>query len=381
MTARRTSRRRVVAELLVVCLGLGLMAGAWALDVEWLQRHFGLQAGHEYYLTDERAILVTVAIALIVAARPKVGRWTERVGAAEAVGASLRIGIAFVLAIVASEVGLRILKLPRRYDMAVTSEALGETNVRYGWIFKASKSITIETAGRPIRYDFNAEHDRDRSVDDLPDPARPSLFFVGESITSGHGLEWEESYPAVVGEELGLQVVNLGVEGYASDQAFLRLLDALPRFAHPVAIVTVFLPTMISRLERVDHPRMVFDGVEVKLVPPSFVQNLRLTQAFRESFDFHAEWAIQTTAEVFRRTARLAEERGARAIFVTPYLGKKPRGDEYLIEEVLVRQGLIVIDPDFDFEPIPVDNHPNAASTRRLAEAIVAAIQAALAHG
>ena len=126
---------------------------------------------------------------------------------------------------------------------------------------------------------------------------------------------------------------------------------------------------------------MVFDGVEVKLVPPSFVQNLRLTQAFRESFDFHAEWAIQTTAEVFRRTARLAEERGARAIFVTPYLGKKPRGDEYLIEEVLVRQGLTVIDPDFDFEPIPVDNHPNAASTHRLAEAIVAAIQAALAHG
>jgi hypothetical protein len=144
----------------------------------------------------------------------------------------------------------------------------------------------------------------------------------------GHGLRWEDSLPALVGEALNLQVVNLGVEGYASDQAFLRLLDALPRFEHPVAIITLFLPGLVNRLERVDHPRLVFDGDDVKLVPPGFIQNLRLTQAFRESLDFHPEWAIETTAEVPRRTARLATERGARAIFVTPYLGTNwPRGD------------------------------------------------------
>ena len=278
--------------------------------------------------------------------------------------------MAVVLALIASEVGLRILKLPRRYDTALTSEALGERSARYGWVYKASKLVTVETAGRAIHYDFNAEHNRARTVDDVPDPTRPSILFVGESITAGHGLEWDESYPTLVGEALGLQVVNLGVEGYASDQAFLRLLDTLPRFEHPVAIVTVFLPTLVSRVERVDHPRMVFDGPEVMLVAPGFVQNLRLTQAFRESFDFHAEWAIQTTAEAFRRTAALAKTRGARALFVAPYLGKKPRGDGYLIDELLVRQGLDVLDPDFDFEPIPADGHPNAASTRRLAEAI-----------
>ncbi|MGO8999958.1 MAG: SGNH/GDSL hydrolase family protein [Polyangiaceae bacterium] len=381
MTGEEASRRRVIAELLVVAAGLSLLGGAWALNVEWLERRFGLETGHTYFLTIERAILIAAAVALIVVARPKVGRWTERVGTAEALGACFRIGLAFVLAIVASEVGLRILKLPRRYDMAVTSEALGETNPRYGWLFKASKSITIETAGRPIRYDFNAEHNRARSVDDLPDPSRPSLLFVGESITTGHGLQWDESYPAIVGEALNLQVVNLGVEGYASDQAFLRLLDALPRFEHPVAIVTLFLPGLVNRVERVDHPRMVFDGAEVKLVPPGFVQSLRLTQAFRESFDFHPEWAIQTTAEVFQRTARLAKERGARAIFVTPYLGTNwPRGDGYLVQELLVREGLTVVDPNFGFEPIPGDNHPNVASTRRLAEAIISTLQAELAH-
>jgi hypothetical protein len=380
MATRGPSRRRIVAEALVVCVALGLAACAWALDVEWLRIRFGLELGHEYFLTRERAALITVALALLVLARPRVGRWTERVGAAETVAASLRIGIAVVLAIVASEVGLRILKLPKRYDTALTSGAIGEMNARYGWLYKASKSVTVETSGRPIHYDFNADHNRARSVDDLPDPTLPSILFVGESITSGHGVEWEESYPAIVGEALKLQVVDLGVEGYASDQAFLRLFDALPHFERPVLIVTVFLPTLVSRVERVDHPRMIFDGDDVKLVPPGFIQNLRLTQAFRESFDFHAAWALETTAEVFRRTVQMAKARGARAIFVTPYLGKKPRGDDFLIQELLVRQGFTVIDPDFDFEPIPVDNHPNAASTRSLAEALVVAFRAELAR-
>jgi hypothetical protein len=381
MTTVTPARRRVVAELLVVAAGLALFAGAWALDVEWLERRFGLETAHGYFLTIERAILVATGAALIVVFRPKAGRWTERVGAGEAVATCVRFTVALVLAVVASEVGLRILKLPRRYDMAVSSEALGEKNPRYGWLFKASKSITIPTGGRPIRYDFNAEHNRARSADDLPDPSRPSLLFVGESITVGHGLQWEESLPAIVGEALNLQVVNLGVEGYASDQAFLRLLDALPRFEHPVAVITLFLPGLVNRLERVDHPRLVFDGVEAKLVAPDFVQNLRLTQAFRESLDFHPEWAIKTTEEVFRQTARLAKERGARAIFLTPYLGTNwPRGDGYLVQELLVRQGLTVVDPNFGFEPIPGDNHPNAASTRRLAQAVIAALQTELAR-
>jgi hypothetical protein len=380
MTTAGPARRRVVAELLVVAAAVGLFGGAWVLDVEWLKRRFGLESGHLYFLTIERAILIAAGIGLIALARPKLGRWVERVGTGEALASTLRIGLAFPLAVVASEVGLRILKLPRRYDMAVSTEALGEKNERYGWLFKASKSITVPTGGRPIRYDFNADHNRARSVDDVPDPSRPSLLFVGESIMVGHGLQWEESLPALVGDALNLQVVNLGVEGYASDQAFLRLLDALPRFEHPVAIITLFLPGLVNRLERVDHLRLAFDDGEVKLVPPGFIQNLRLTQAFRESLDFHPEWAIQTTAEVLRRTARLAKERGARAIFVTPYLGTNwPRGDGYLVQELLVKEGFTVVDPNFGFEPIPGDNHPNVASTRRLADAVVAALQSELA--
>ena len=93
------------------------------------------------------------------------------------------------------------------------------------------------------------------------------------------------------------------------------------------------------------------------------------------------EWAIETTGEIFRRTARLAAERSARAIFVTPFLGTDwPRKDGYLIDELLVREGLTVVNPRFGFERISADDgHPNAAATRRLAEAVLDALRVELA--
>src|SRR5580704_17334734 len=110
LTLPEVAPRRVVAELVVVLAGLGLFAGAWALSVEWLTRRFGLE--HPYFLTVERAILVTLGLVLVVAVRPWAGRWTQRVGAAAALGACFRIGLALVLAVVASEVALRVLHLP-----------------------------------------------------------------------------------------------------------------------------------------------------------------------------------------------------------------------------------------------------------------------------
>ena len=370
--------RRLVGETLAALVGLGLLVGASLLRREWLERRFALERPAVFVA--ERAILVVAGLALFLVARPRIGRWVERVGAGAALGACLRLGLAPVLAVVSSEAALRILKLPRRYEMGVTSDRLGERSDRYGWLFKASRSFVIETAGRPIHYDFDADHDRARSANDRPDPSRPTILFVGESITSGHGLEWAESFPAIVGEALGVQVVNLGVEGYASDQAFLRLVDALPRFERPVAIVTTFLPLMVGRLQRVDHPRLTFVGEEIRLGSPGFVQGLRLTQVLRESLGFQAEWAIATTGDIFLRTEALARSQGARAIFVTPYLEAEwPRRDGYLIDELLVRRGLTVVNPRFGFERIsPDDNHPNAASTRRLAAAVVEALRSAI---
>jgi hypothetical protein len=66
---------------------------------------------------------------------------------------------------------------------------------------------------------------------------------------------------------------------------------------------------------------------------------------------------------------------------VTPYLGKGwPRTDSYFIDDLLVRPGLPLVNPNFGFEPISNDDgHPDVASTRRLADAIIEALRTELA--
>jgi hypothetical protein len=377
----RHLRARDVAELIVAGLGGAALAAAWQLDFEWFERYFAFESTSAGIALAWRALLGVVGVALALVARPRAGRWVRRLGAAHALATCARVVVALGLSLVAAEVGLRLLGLPRRHDMAIAEVRLAETHPRYGWLFKASRSFTVETGGRPVHYDFDADHNRAASPRDVPDPAAPTIVFAGESVTAGHGLAWDESYPAIVGDALGLQTVNLGVDGYAADQAFLRLADALPHLEQPVAVVTFFFPPEVDRLERVDHPRVVFDGVTPRVVPPSFVEELRLSQAFREALTYRSDAAIAATGEVLRQTARLAKERGARAIFLAPHLRTTwPRGDGYLIDELLVRQGLTVVSPQFGFEPIPGDNHPNAASTRRLAEAVILALQAELAR-
>ena len=181
--------------------------------------------------------------------------------------------------------------------------------------------MTVTVGGRQVRYDFDAEHNRALAVDALPDPERPTVLFAGESVTAGHGLQWDEAFPVIVGKALDVQVVDLGVDGYGSDQAFLRLLDALPRFSHPIAVVTFFIPSMVDRLAHDDHPRLVFDGLTVKLVPPSGAwRGSRVFRSLRDMVLYRGEDTIELAGAIFRETARISRERGARPIFVAPRL-------------------------------------------------------------
>src|SRR5262249_3337372 len=150
--------------------------------------------------------------------------------------------------------------------------------------------------------------------------SRPSILFVGESITAGHGLEYDETYPAIVGEALGLQVVNLGVHGYGLDQAFLRLHDTLPRFERPVAVITFFIEAMLLRLQTPDHPHLAFLGTEPIATPPAhgLLGDLRLGQLWRSVVPYHDDSVIALAAKIFEQTDRLARERGAKALFLCP---------------------------------------------------------------
>ena len=45
---------------------------------------------------------------------------------------------------------------------------------------------------------------------------------------------------------LGLQSANLAVSDYSNDQSYLRLAAELPRFREPLAVVTLFMPSLFD---------------------------------------------------------------------------------------------------------------------------------------
>ena len=384
-------RSRLVAELLVGALGAAALAWTWQADQQYCERHFCNMC----FANDAHQLLVArgwrtagalVGLMLLFFVRPRASRWAASRPPAECLAACGRMALALALALVASEIGLRVLHLPRPKDKSKTIEvAIGEPNDRYGWLFTASKATVLDHAGgRKVEYAINAEHDRAPSVDSLPDRSKPTLLFVGESLTAGHGLPWNQTYPALVGDALGLQVVNLGVHGYGFDQQFLRLHDALPTFQHPVAIVTMYLPFMIDRMAEDTHPHLELVGHEPVLEPvDAFWRRSALVRAWWMARPYRSDEPLKLAGEIFRETGRLAQERGAKAVFVAPnqFFGS-PRRDQSLLDELFTRQGLTVIEADFDYHPLQDDVHPDAPSTRRLADLVIASLRTelALAH-
>src|SRR3989475_13015985 len=157
-----------------------------------------------------------------------------------------RLLVAVLLTLPASE-GLLRWRMDRliRPDLLTAMDALTASHPRYGIPLAASIDRVQPLPRRPIlsRTDGEGRRISDAAVDS----ALPSLVFIGESTVAGVGLQWEESFPALLGARLHLQVVNLASPAYRADQSWLRLNDALPSLEHPVAVGGVFIPGLTGR--------------------------------------------------------------------------------------------------------------------------------------
>ena len=114
----------------------------------------------------------------------------------------------------------------------------------------------------------------------------------------GKGLTWDESIPAQVGAMLETQSANLAVDGYGSDQAFLRLQAELPYFRRPVAVVAMFLTTLFGRNLDDDRPHVGPGLTWLPGVPHGRLRSLvQLVAPYRR--DETVERGIAVTREVF----------------------------------------------------------------------------------
>jgi hypothetical protein len=296
--------------------------------------------------------------------------------------------VALVAAVPMAEVALRLAHISWRPAGSARFELkVGHRDPRYGWIADASRVTRLSVNARPYRYAVGPAGLRARGPGDDPDLARPALVVAGESIASGYGLDYDETFAARCGRDLGLEVVDVAEGGYGVDQAYLRVTDLLPRLRHPVALVTVFVVNQLGRSLRDDRPRLALDGGgRLTFLPPTlgFLARTQLGQLLHDRIPYAGNEALARsmalTRTVLVTTARAARARGARPLFVIVSAGPPRALDAHpeaaIIRELFVDPGLsyLLIDLDAN-ERLDVDGHPNPAGASRMAVEIEAVLR------
>jgi hypothetical protein len=352
-----------------------LLGGALAADQAWFDRHFlpifalprPALIGAEQGL---RGFVILAATMLLLICRP-IARLLSRATA----GGILRAVLAVALALGTSELLLRAHPLHPHDADPLELEPRRQSDPLLGWKFAPSRTVVAREAGRAVSYSFDAASYRVPAAGAKVDVARPTVIFTGESIIAGFGLAWEETIPAQAGALLGIQSANLAASDYSNDQSYLRVAAELPRFHKPVAVVTLFMPSLFDRnlLSNRPHlgPGLVWQAPE---------QHWRLAALLHWLVPYRGaatidEGIVRTRASL-GALVQLACTRGAQPLIVVPQFGEASSVEEALRRRILDEAGLpylrVRLDPAWH---LPGDAHPDARAARAIAAAVAARLK------
>jgi hypothetical protein len=384
-----TRRRYFVAEMVVVLFVAVLLVVAYRIDPQWISRHVtlvNLWPPHdaEAWSSRGRGLLVLLAALVVLGLRPALIFVVSKGSFAGLARSTVPVVLAIAVAAVTAEAVVGWMQARVREGRAVYQQR-GVAHPRYGWIGQPSSSITEKGPGRDIRWAFDRDGFRVRNQDDEADPTRPTILFTGESIALGLGLDYAETYPALIAARRGVQCVNVAANAYGSDQAYLRLIDTMPRFQRLVATVTLFVPVQLGRNLQDDRPRLVLGPTgELELVPAAsdFLSRVRIRKVLWNELPYLGDEAIDRTlaltAAILRETSVRTRARGATALFVIPSNGPKRPLDEHpeawIVRALFVQQGLPFILVDLPPDQLQADSHPGPRGDEAMAEAILAAL-------
>jgi hypothetical protein len=352
----------------IAAVGTALVIAALAANQYWLDRHFlpSFFMPRRWYVLIETAVrgAFLVAGVLLVLGRSRAAR---RLTVAPA--ATVRIVAAVTLAIAAGEVVLRSIHLRPTEWLLAEEEPRRQPDGQLGWVLAPARAGRSRVNGRMIEYAIDPSGYRARHVDDGVDFDRATIVFAGESVMFGEGLTWDESIPAQVGAMLDVQSANLAVHGYSTDQMYMRLNRELPRFRHPLAVVSIFMTELFGRNLDADRPHLA-PGLSWR--PAEHASRLMSLAALLVPYrrTETVERGIGVTREVLLAIAHLVRARGAAPLVILPQFGPEDRAQLGIRERVLaedVPSVVIALDPDWR---LPWDRHPNARAARAIAAAI-----------
>ncbi|MET0656710.1 MAG: hypothetical protein ABW110_00955 [Steroidobacteraceae bacterium] len=372
---------RVLAEAAITLGGIIILVWAASAGPAWVDRHFLPDYFHPQSRRHDLALILRLVVgasgvAIIVLLRPAVGRVVMAGRSRALLGGVARLLVAVGLALLVSEAVLRTAAWKPRHEAPAGREPIQQSHAHLGWTLVPNHVGSRFIGGRNVEYATDAFGYRVRCPECTVDPQQPSVLFTGESIMLGTGLHWGESVPAQVAAVLRVQSVNLAVNGYATDQTYLRLAAELPRFSRPVAVVSIFAPSLMPRNLNVDRPHLDAHLRWQPAVIPWRVQMLanRLL-AYNSSADL--ERAIAVTRAALQATAYLAHSRQAAALVLVPRYPHELPIEQELRQRILDEGGMdyVVVDLDPSWR-LSDDDHPDARAARAMAVAVAKRLRA-----
>jgi hypothetical protein len=370
-----TSKARLASETAVVVVAV--LLGVWAAgaDLAWFERHVAPR-----YCIDlptwpwqaVRAVAAGIALLLVLVVRPRIGRVVATWPARELAVTSAGVVVALVAALGVGELVLRRIRWDDRQASEHDDLPGGQPDARLGWTFRPSQTRSVGG----VEYAIDEHGDRAPRAGARVDAAAPALVVTGESAAFGFELAWDETFPALVGRALGLQVVNVAVPAYGTDQAYLRMVDALPRLAAPRLVVLVFVPQEIRRNISPIRAHFVVgaDGALSQVPAATGLAAWRLPRLFGDE-PFHGAEPIRLTRAILDAAAGAARARGAEPLFVVTNYGPACRGDDpYMVRQLFAGLPHVRVElTDADIFS-PADPHPNPRGAKKIAEAVLGAV-------
>ncbi|HEV8375844.1 MAG TPA: hypothetical protein VGR38_06360 [Candidatus Polarisedimenticolia bacterium] len=316
--------------------------------------------------------------------------------------AALAVLLALVAFLGVSEVGLRVFHYPFRLGWTPAEYRISRFDPLLGWSYIPDLSTVqrFGSAGRPVGITFDSMGTRVAAPGVRHDPAKPTLLFAGCSYTFGHGLPFEETFVGRLSSMPGFpyQAINLGVQGYGTDQSLLSLQQVLPRFNTKVVVYT-FLLDHVKRNDNSDRrfifPKARFPGTKPRFALGGDGTLHKVSEAHRydEILDCHLcdllelfwtrfgpEPSIELTRALVRKMKEYVESKGA--VFVLVLWTSPHRMEEGRLAQMLfpgTKMNAVDIGagapPAFGQWMIPGETHPDARAHAYAAERIAAELR------
>jgi len=120
-----------------------------------------------------------------------------------------------------------------------TNPALVVHDDRLGWRYRPGARARHRTDEFDVSIRINSRGFRGPEVPFQRTPGRKRIVALGDSFTFGWGVEEEETWPARLARILDVEVVNLGVSGYGTDQEYILLQSEGRAYRPDVVLVQV----------------------------------------------------------------------------------------------------------------------------------------------